>query len=960
MRRVNLNRDPVTTLADLIEGARSTAEGAHTRPTGSIFLQDYANISWFDSEAHERSIRELDSEMSQLDVDLALNAEELAAARDRLDQARVDLDAGLAVIDAAEESLTALTGDLSELDSRLTEDVSKAIEDAAAAKAAGDAAHTLATKATKDAASANDAAAKAWDTALATANAGGNLILNGSFEQNDGTPTAIKHWPAPAVGRYRYYTGSSNARSGTALMEIEESADVNVWPLCSPMRRDFTGRSIYAECWFRRALAGPNGRSRVGIYVLARLASGAQKGLFIGRAPVSDFPVDGQYRKVSGVVTFPDYGEPIASVEIAPWAEIGGHRWWIDDLMALDVTEAMAAEAKAEAAAKAAQAAQGTAADAKRTAEVALASAAGGAMRYSGLVPPTFTTDPDSGKPVTRGSTYWQWDGSESRNAIGQWVYDGSAWLREGIRSEVIANLDVNKLTVSGSARMTQAVVDKIIGDAAHFGLLTAERVLIGVDNMVPNGNFARKAESGMPVGFEFGSSWRWRPDWHGGSIQALDTTAAKQTSLPFEVTAGTTYRGSVTAWAAVNGAATYIQMVYADPKIPSEYVVNKATVNAAATPLSWEWTPKASGMVTMRVYPNHPSGAASPYMLYGPFEMRPKVGGELLVDGSIGARHIMADEVAGAVGKFIELDVGQLTATGTSTLSDVVAQHIAGRSAQFIELDVGNLVVTENTNLNKLVAQHIASATGAFQQVYTENIVSRGGTFDTAVIRDLVAQMISSELFVAGSRTGQRIEITGDGLRAYDAYGTETASLGGSRNAFWVGEKRAGTGRKGIGLSQIGASDSYGLVLTSPGGTRSAPAVFSDRDGELTLTSGTASGVEQFLMWMNSVGIFAGTAGQAVTNSPSFRITSDGVQVPGKWFSRSEVSGDWGPLAGGSYTLTGTQANLPIAGRRYALEVTEFAGGAKAFFAIDDIDGRAWTTAKRHDGTFTGWKAAN
>lgn len=950
MRRTNLNRDPVTTLAGLIEGARSAAEGAHTRPTGSIFLQDYANISWFDSEAHERSIRELDSEMSQLDVDLALNAEAVAAAKERLDAAEVALDEGLAQIDAAEKSLTALTGDLSDLDSRLSTDVAKAIQDAAAAKAAGDAAHTLATKATKDAASANDAAAKAWARASEV-----SMLPDGDF------PAATsEHWHTMGGSDIQTNWYADPWGTGIPALQVVSTQVVSTqWVVPVTGGRTLRVSGEYA-----------NGRVRLG--AAFRTAGGW-----------------GAFSAVTGYVTggtSTSWGSVSADVVVPPGAvemrvafqHDGSENTYWRSCRMIDVTEAVAAEAKAEAAAKAAQAAQGTAADAKKTAETALASAAGGVMRYTGLTPPTFTTDPDSGKPVTRGSTYWQWDGSATRDAIGQWVYDGSTWLREGIRSEVITNLDLNKLTVGGSARIAQLVADKIIGDIAHYGLLTAERILIGSGgNLIPDGAF----EKG-------GTRWHSALSLDGTDRPPGESMCAR--SAPgsggagplidayFDVEPGVEYVAEM--WLKADKAGSRFFQEIRDDKgahAGKSVMLSGGTpgqsqrsylISGIEVPVSWTrfrvvWTPN-SGVTKARlasIYFNHSSGSVRDATVsVGPIRMKRRMDGELLVDGSIGARHIMADEVAGAVGKFLKLDVGQLTATGTSTLNDVVAQHIAARSGQFLSLDVGQLTATETANLNEVVAQRIASATGAFQQVYTENIVSRGGTFDTAVIRDLVAQMISSELFVAGSRTGQRIEITGNGLRAYDAYGTETASLGGPRNAFWVGEKRAGTGRKGIGLSQIGASDSYGLVLTSPGGTRSAPAVFSDRDGELTLTSGTASGVEQFLMWMNSVGIFAGTAGQAVTNSPSFRITSAGVQVPGKWFSRSEVSGDWGPLAGGSYTLTGTQANLPIAGRRYSLEVTEFAGGAKTFFAIDDIDGRAWTTAKRHNGTYAGWKAAN
>lgn len=89
----------------------------------------------------------------------------------------------------------------------------------------------------------------------------------------------------------------------------------------------------------------------------------------------------------------------------------------------------------------------------------------------------TLSTGSPTGVGSRVGDTWWRRAGSV---IIGQWSWDGSQWLATRLRHEVIASVDVNALLVSGSARMNQAVVAKIIGDAAFFGTLASNRIVVG------------------------------------------------------------------------------------------------------------------------------------------------------------------------------------------------------------------------------------------------------------------------------------------------------------------------------------------------------------------------------------------------------------------------------------------------------------------------------------------------
>ena len=133
-----------------------------------------------------------------------------------------------------------------------------------------------------------------------------------------------------------------------------------------------------------------------------------------------------------------------------------------------------AAVAAGNQAALAQQAAEG----AQGTANNAWVSANGRNSRVTSLsAPGTGTINPATGLPWINGDTWFRWDTEAAKNVIGQWVYRDGVWAAELIGSSVVASLDVNKLTVIGSARMNQLVLEKIIGDAAYFNVLKAGHI---------------------------------------------------------------------------------------------------------------------------------------------------------------------------------------------------------------------------------------------------------------------------------------------------------------------------------------------------------------------------------------------------------------------------------------------------------------------------------------------------
>lgn len=105
---------------------------------------------------------------------------------------------------------------------------------------------------------------------------------------------------------------------------------------------------------------------------------------------------------------------------------------------------------------------------------------------------------PDSSSPgVAVGDTWWQAD--TAGDIIGQWSWDGKEWQPHTITSEVIANLDVGKLTVTGTSRFTEAVVDRLFTDIFTAHKITANEITIAA--LGEDGELAPGAVRGVHIG---------------------------------------------------------------------------------------------------------------------------------------------------------------------------------------------------------------------------------------------------------------------------------------------------------------------------------------------------------------------------------------------------------------------------------------------------------------------------
>lgn len=88
---------------------------------------------------------------------------------------------------------------------------------------------------------------------------------------------------------------------------------------------------------------------------------------------------------------------------------------------------------------------------------------------------------PVTGRPLTAGDVWNKYD--ESGHVLAAWYWDPPNWVPTKIRSEYIHNLDVDKLTAS-AARLTLAVAEQIISDAAYHEVLTTDKLNAGEGNI--------------------------------------------------------------------------------------------------------------------------------------------------------------------------------------------------------------------------------------------------------------------------------------------------------------------------------------------------------------------------------------------------------------------------------------------------------------------------------------------
>lgn len=760
-------------LEDGVREEEATAESVEIEEINGVWyikniIGEVANIG-------SRYIEGLDEALSALGVEL----EEAAVALEEAKQELAQADSVLA------SDLNRISGELSQAKTDLAkadENFTKAVADAAnaastaqstadtaqstaqIAQTAAEAATSAATKASQDAATANNQAVAAWDKALASATSGGNLILNGSFEQLDSKGNPVE-WDAPNTTR-RFYT-TEKARTGTRSQKTVISGSGSYGTYHPTRFAVRPGRSYYVEGWVLRP-ASTTTTANVGFIWQCFDNAGANissAGTYVTQG-AQTLPAD-TWVKLSRTITVTADAAVTGRFGIYTAAGVEGEAIFFDDVLVVDVTDAVAAQ-------KAADAAGTAAANAQKTADSALTSANGKNTIIR-------STSAASGSGTREGDIWWQVDSLAANNVISQWTWDGNAWVRSMIKSEVVANLDVNKLT-AGTAAMQLATAQRMVGDFGTFRLLTADKVVLGSStNLIPNGGLEHGDARGWPAAITYQKTdvapgMNAAVSYSGGTLNGPvgDIPVTPGTELLFEVWLKASVAGSriyieVRDDTGVHLATTgSVDTAWRDLKTGA--FSGQYPINAQAVPT--EWT-KYQRIIKVRdgvrsikiggIYFNHSSGTVTnATQSISGLRIVPRMTGELIVDGSITANKITADQA----------------------FATKLAAILASFQSVFADKITAEMIVS-----NEVLAQKVSALFGSFQAIFTDKITAQMLNADEVLAQKVSSMMATFQSVFANSITANMIQadaLNGKTIQGVDIYSPDATSvprihLGGS-----------------------------------------------------------------------------------------------------------------------------------------------------------------------------------
>ncbi|MCW1803882.1 hypothetical protein [Brachybacterium squillarum] len=423
-----------------------------------------------------------------------------------------------------------------------------AVSNAATAQSAAEAAQRTADSATLNAADAHNAAVAAQAAVDDAARNATNRIVNGSFENGGvglpGGTTWITGEYARTGGHSWYSTGGGQMFGDPIKVEPGQVWEYTLWSKTTNLSGNVNGglrliasrdggatwpvnaistNIVPSEEWTRLTADYTVGAGVT--HIRPRIAygfpAGEGKAAYVDDVSLVDVTaLRAAQQAATTAQARADAAMTEASAKATP-EQVAAAEAAAKDAAAADAT-AKAAQAKADAlagaatdaasrAAAAQAAAEATAAaDAKAKADQALADALAALETARGQITAEIQTSangknaitvsssaPSASTPgVVVGDTWWRVD--SSGKIYGQWAWTGTAWAARTIRSEVIANLDVGKLVVTGSSRFTEAVVDRLFADVFAAHKITASELTIAA--VGPDGELVADSVRGVHI----------------------------------------------------------------------------------------------------------------------------------------------------------------------------------------------------------------------------------------------------------------------------------------------------------------------------------------------------------------------------------------------------------------------------------------------------------------------------
>ena len=318
----------------------------------------------------------------------------------------------------------------------------------------------------------------------------------------------------------------------------------------------------------------------------------------------------------------------------------------------------------------------------------------------------TRSTSNASGSGVVAGDAWYKVDSNGDTMAM--WIWDGSKWVASKVRNEMIDTIDVNKLKVHGEATMDSAVIDKVWADGIAAKTAAFNQLTIAPGNIFPDPYFQEvEAWAGT------GASSRPDAEMPNGRALVIDASTSGQagsydksaSAQVVNIEPGAEYRLRATVrfggTSGLQSVSAYIRGKNADGGNTITSASIARTSNVSYKYGTVDITVKAPsslwGLATVGFYT--PSSATSGSVSIGGVEMVRKAGAVLIEDGAVSADHVNAESVAGAVGSFVEAEVGNLKATkgtvGEAVINKLWADGIAAKAitASRVVVAPGNLI---------------------------------------------------------------------------------------------------------------------------------------------------------------------------------------------------------------------------------------------------------------------------
>ena len=290
-------------------------------------------------------------------------------------------------------------------------------------------------------------------------------------------------------------------------------------------------------------------------------------------------------------------------------------------------------------------------------------------------------------------------------HVFAEWTHDGKSWKSSLIRSDMITNLDVHKLTVSGSARVAEAVIEKLWVDGLVGKSATFQQMTVASGNLVPNGDFSQGLEH-----------WKEHSNWehvtvddlpgYSHAVKATGSVSNAYTGPRFPMDSSRRYRFEVWMKASKPGSKFYFEIRNQDGAhvARNQEVIEGPFTTGGAHPIANTLVPTAwakaviefdvadgstSGYIST-LYFNHVNGSTRDADVYMTgIKLYPVDGVVQLVDGQVTAPKITASqELTAKVAQFLTIRAGQIEADAIDGMTITGATFQTGKSNPRVVMD--------------------------------------------------------------------------------------------------------------------------------------------------------------------------------------------------------------------------------------------------------------------------------